>query len=107
MIGRLMFGRLGPRNPTPGTTFAGKVVEVGRAVTRFQVGDEVFGSCGNGAHAEYLVVAEESPVSSTSPWGGMIRSSTTMRLRRFTRGFDCHGTSNCSEKLWGRLWRAM
>lgn len=63
VIGRLMFGLLGPRNPTPGTTFAGKVVEVGRAVTRFQVGDEVFGSCGNGAHAEYLVVAEESPVA--------------------------------------------
>ncbi len=36
-----------------------------------------------------------------------MRSLTAMRLRRLTSGFDCHGTSNCSEKLCGRLWRAM
>ena len=63
VIGRLMFGLLGPRNPIPGTTFAGKVVEIGASVTRFNVGDDVFGSCGNGAQAEYLAVAEDSPVA--------------------------------------------
>ena len=36
-----------------------------------------------------------------------MRSVTARRLRRLTSGFDCHGTSNCSEKLCGRLWRAM
>ena len=36
-----------------------------------------------------------------------MRSVTGSRLRRLTSGFDCHGTSNCSEKLCGRLWRAM
>ena len=44
---------------------------------------------------------------STSPVGGRSRSSTTRRLRRLTSGFDCQGTSNCSEKLCGRLWRPM
>jgi hypothetical protein len=37
----------------------------------------------------------------------MMRSSTTMRLLRRTSGFDCQGTSYWSEKLCGRLWRAM
>ena len=37
----------------------------------------------------------------------MMRSVTGRRSRRLTSGFDCHGRSNCSEKLCGRLWRAM
>ena len=41
------------------------------------------------------------------PSGGMMRSLMTIRSRRLTRGFDCHGRSNWSEKLCGRLWRAM
>ena len=63
VLGRLMFGLRGPRNPIPGTNFAGKVVAIGKAVTRFAVGDKVFGGCGNGAHAEYLAVAEDSAVA--------------------------------------------
>ncbi|MEE9385567.1 MAG: NAD(P)-dependent alcohol dehydrogenase [Nannocystaceae bacterium] len=63
IIGRLMFGLLRPRNPTPGTNFAGKVVEIGKAVTRFQIGDEVFGGCMNSAQAEYLAVAVDSPIA--------------------------------------------
>ena len=43
----------------------------------------------------------------TRPSGGRMRSVTGMRLRRLTRGRDCHGTSKWSEKLCGRLWRAM
>ncbi len=63
VIGRLMFGLQRPRNPIPGTTFAGRVVEVGKAVTRFAVGDRIFGSCNHGAQAQYLAVAEDSPVA--------------------------------------------
>ena len=43
----------------------------------------------------------------TRPSGGRMRSVTAIRLRRLTRGRDCHGTSKWREKLWGRLWRAM
>ena len=43
----------------------------------------------------------------TRPSGGRMRSVTAIRLRRFTSGRDCQGTSKWSEKLWGRLWRAM
>ena len=42
-LGRLAFGVRRPRNPVPGLDVAGTVVAVGSAVTRFSVGDEVFG----------------------------------------------------------------
>jgi len=63
VFGRLMFGVLRPRNPIPGTMFAGRIVAVGHAVTRFAVGDDVFGSCDNGAQAEYLAVGEDGPLA--------------------------------------------
>ena len=68
LAGRLMFGLLRPKHRTPGTAFAGRVVEVGAGVTRFSVGDDVFGSCMHGAQAEYLAVPEDSPVA-RSPRG--------------------------------------
>jgi NADPH:quinone reductase-like Zn-dependent oxidoreductase len=41
---RLMgFGLLKPKNPVPGQDVAGTVVAIGAKVTRFEVGDEVFG----------------------------------------------------------------
>jgi NADPH:quinone reductase-like Zn-dependent oxidoreductase len=46
-----------------GTNFAGRVVAVGRAVTRYAVGDEVFGSSMHGAHAEQILVSEEGPMA--------------------------------------------
>lgn len=63
VIGRLMFGLFRPRHPIPGTMFAGRVVEIGEGVTRFAVGDDVFGSCDNGAQAEYLAVAQDGPLA--------------------------------------------
>jgi NADPH:quinone reductase-like Zn-dependent oxidoreductase len=51
-------GLRGPRNPVPGRDLAGTVVAVGAAVTRFAVGDEVFG-IGRGTYAEYAVARED------------------------------------------------
>jgi NADPH:quinone reductase-like Zn-dependent oxidoreductase len=51
-----------PRNPQLGVDFAGTIEAVGRSVTRFKVGDEVFGGQ-HGAFAEYLVVPEDGPVA--------------------------------------------
>ncbi len=54
-----------PRQPVPGTDVAGIVESVGRAVTRFQPGDEVFGETirgiqwrNGGAYAEFATVPE-------------------------------------------------
>jgi len=51
------FGFRAPKNPVPGADLAGVVEAVGSEVTRFQVGDEVFG-VGKGAFAEYARAPE-------------------------------------------------
>ncbi len=57
-LSRLAFGIRAPRNPVPGFDVAGTVVGVGSSVTRFAVGDEVFGA-GRGTFAEYAVAREK------------------------------------------------
>src|SRR6266704_839322 len=61
---RLMgFGLLKPKHKILGAAVAGRVEAVGRNVTQFQPGDEVFGDlsqCGFGAFAEYVSVPENA-----------------------------------------------
>ena len=52
------YGFTKPKNPVPGADVAGRVVEVGPEVTRFAVGDEVFGIA-EGSFAE-LAAAKET-----------------------------------------------
>jgi NADPH:quinone reductase-like Zn-dependent oxidoreductase len=51
------YGLRVPKNPVPGMDLAGVVEAVGKDVTRFQPGDEVFG-IGKGAFAEYARAPE-------------------------------------------------
>jgi NADPH:quinone reductase-like Zn-dependent oxidoreductase len=55
---RPVTGFRGPKNPVMGLDVAGTVVAAGPAVTRFSVGDEVFGF-GKGTFAEYAVARED------------------------------------------------
>ncbi|MEJ7631884.1 MAG: NAD(P)-dependent alcohol dehydrogenase [Rubrobacteraceae bacterium] len=61
---RLMgFGLLKPKNKILGADIAGRVEAVGRNVTQFQPGDEVFGDlsgCGFGGFAEYVCASEDA-----------------------------------------------
>lgn len=61
---RLAFGLRAPKRTVLGSDFAGVVDVVGRGVTRFAVGDRVFGATGidAGAHAELLIVAESGAI---------------------------------------------
>jgi NADPH:quinone reductase-like Zn-dependent oxidoreductase len=52
------FGLRGPKNPVAGLDVAGTVVAVGSDVTRFEVGDEVFG-ISRGSFAEYAAARED------------------------------------------------
>src|SRR6184192_1382487 len=62
-IGRLIFGLRKPKNTTPGSDFAGTVEAVGRNVTEFKPGDEVFGVRA-GALAEYICVRLNGAIAS-------------------------------------------
>lgn len=63
-FGRAFLGWRKPKAPVPGTAFAGKIVEVGKAVTRFKLGDDVFGetSIGFATHAQFVSVPEDGVV---------------------------------------------
>jgi NADPH:quinone reductase-like Zn-dependent oxidoreductase len=64
LIARLVIGFTKPRAQIPGTAFAGKVEAVGSNVTRFAVGDDVFGETTTGfrAHAQYVAVPEDGVI---------------------------------------------
>ena len=54
---RLATGIGHPRNPVPGRDVSGVVTDIGRAVTRFTIGDEVYGIA-PGSFAEYALARE-------------------------------------------------
>lgn len=62
---RLALGFTGPRQKVLGTIFSGIVVQPGDQVSRFQVGDEVFGSTGFKlrTNAEYVCLEENGVIS--------------------------------------------
>jgi NADPH:quinone reductase-like Zn-dependent oxidoreductase len=63
-FGRLITGLFKPKHPIPGTGFAGVVVSVGSSVSKFEVGDAVFGETTTGfnTNAEYVAVYEDGVV---------------------------------------------
>lgn len=68
LMGRLMLGLFRPRNPVLGMDFAGVVEATGKDVTRFRVGERVFGAASpirRGAHAEYVAVKASGAIVST------------------------------------------
>ena len=65
----LLSGLARPRAPVLGNEFAGQVVAAGNGVTSFRIGDRVFGYTEGpfGAHAEYLVIAEDGRIAIMPP----------------------------------------
>lgn len=65
VIIRFVDGFFRPRNPIPGTLFAGDIEAVGNEVKHFKVGDAVFGNTVRdaGCSAEYTCVPEEGMVA--------------------------------------------
>lgn len=84
---RIGFGFRGPRNRVRGREVAGTVVVVGAAVTRFAVGDEVYGISG-GSFAEYAVARQDKlarkPVNTTFEQAAVVPVSALTALQALT-----------------------
>jgi NADPH:quinone reductase-like Zn-dependent oxidoreductase len=60
---RYFIGLRRPKRKILGMELAGEVEAVGSAVTEFEVGDDVFGVKGFGAHAEFVCIRESAAVA--------------------------------------------
>lgn len=84
---RPVFGLRRPRQPVIGNELAGTVVAVGRDVTRFARGDEVYG-IGAGTFAEYAVAREDKlarkPADLTFERAAIVPVSATTALQALT-----------------------
>jgi len=78
------YGLRAPKNPVIGADLAGVVEAVGRSVTRFQPGDEVFG-IGKGSYAEYVCALENKlapkPANLTSEQAAVLAISGLTALQ--------------------------
>src|SRR5688572_8010273 len=92
LLGRMAFGLSKPRQPILGTELAGEVESVGKSVTKFKAGDQVFAfSASMGAYAEYKCVAEDSaialkPANLTYDEAAALSFGGTTALSFFRRG---------------------
>jgi len=65
VIMRFFTGLLKPKNPIPGTDFAGKIEAIGKEVAKLKVGDKVFGFDDGGlrSHAQYMTLSEDNALT--------------------------------------------
>ena len=63
-ISRFFTGLSKPKYSIPGDVLAGEITEIGKNVTRFKIGDHVYGYSSDtlGAHAEYICLPENSAI---------------------------------------------
>jgi NADPH:quinone reductase-like Zn-dependent oxidoreductase len=93
LISRLVFGILKPRQPVLGTELAGEVESVGKDVSKFKIGDQVFVFSGTnmGCHVEYKCMPQDGavalkPANLTYDEAAAISFGGTSALDFFRRG---------------------
>ena len=110
---RLALGITRPRNPVRGSDFAGEVVELGRAVTRWKLGDRVFGLTVSGSHAEFKRVKASAAMTlipeglsfeaaAALPFAAMSASRPTIVRRTWSASRTGRGWSNSHALPCGR-----
>jgi NADPH:quinone reductase-like Zn-dependent oxidoreductase len=96
---RAMMGLRKPRNDRPGADFAGTVEAVGKDVTEFRPGDDVFGGK-SGAYADYVVVSQDravvpKPANVTFEQAGVVGTAALTALQ----GLRDHGRLQPGQKV--------
>jgi NADPH:quinone reductase-like Zn-dependent oxidoreductase len=93
LISRLFFGVIRPRQPVLGTELAGEIESVGKDVSKFKIGNQVFAFSGAamGCHAEYKCMPEDGtmalkPDNLTCDEAAAISFGGTVALDFFRRG---------------------
>lgn len=61
-LSRLRIGIRKPKNRLTGTDIAGEIVELGKDITKFKIGDQVYGVARTGSCAEFAKVSERGVV---------------------------------------------
>jgi NADPH:quinone reductase-like Zn-dependent oxidoreductase len=92
------YGFRHPKDRVPGTELAGRVEAVGKNVTRFNPGDEVFG-WGTGAFAEYAAIAETA--LATKPANVTFEQAAAVPISGFTalQGLRDKGEVQAGDKV--------
>ncbi len=94
LMARLVLGFIRPKNPILGMELAGEVESVGKDVTLFKPGDQVFGftGWGLGAYAEYACVREK-PRRSVTRDGMLAVRPANMTLQEAAAGVATGGAT--------------
>jgi len=89
-------GFIKPKEQILGIDVAGTIEAVGKNVTRFKIGDHIFGSC-VGSHAEYVRVRQSAismmPKNSTFQEAATIPTAALTALQALS-GFSCSQTES-------------
>lgn len=96
---RLSDGLRKPKNPRLGADIAGRVEAVGRAVTAFQPGDDVFGEIGAGGFAEYVCVKEAALVSKPANLSFAAAAAAPVAALTALQGLRNHGKLQSGQKV--------
>lgn len=101
-VNRVMFGLFRPKIQSLGADVAGTVESVGSGVSRFKVGDEVYGDlsgCGWGGFAEYVSAREEmlasKPTNMTFEQAAAVPQAGVLALQ----GLRCKGRISPGDKV--------